>query len=442
MTLNFTDFGLTSAIDPTDPTKVTADAQLRVSAMADSLGLIANYTQATNANKPLWSRADNRENLSKSSDDLSNTTYYVHNNITVLANQANDSDGNPTLDRLTANAGSATHSIFVQTAQDSIFVSGLNYTSTVQVFKGTNRYVQLIMAAARFGTTQYANFDLEDKSVSFQGAGLTGASIIEVSPDLFNLSISANATSTGLDDYFFLSFIPASDSARHASFNAAGTETVFAGRVHTRQSNTDTTYLPTTDHPQYAGVNGRRWLVLNGAQGMVNVDNFSKIYTTTEMLIYIPAVSLLGTGANGYLHSSNTNGVRPGVDIDSNVVRMRVHDGSNKTASAPAVTTGQPFIFRGRLTGGFLYAAVDTGAGFVEGSPVACGAASSLTETLVLSRAVVAFYGKLGGVFTANTGIAKPNFENLLREYYFARSQLIWDPYLAELVLKRPTVIG
>jgi hypothetical protein len=60
---NFSDFDLTSAFWSPDDSTVTVDAQQRASAFEDSLGLIADYTQATNANKPLYSRADNKENI-------------------------------------------------------------------------------------------------------------------------------------------------------------------------------------------------------------------------------------------------------------------------------------------------------------------------------------------------------------------------------------------
>jgi hypothetical protein len=95
-----------------------------------------------------------------------------------------------------------------------------------------------------------------------------------------------------------------------------------------------------------------------------------------------------------------------------------------------------------RHDSGTIYLAKDEGAGFGAEQSIVSGNTDLMTGVLRLGATSAGFYGKFGGIFTANTGLAKPNFENLLREYYFARSQLIWDPYLAELVLKRPTVIG
>jgi len=437
MTLNFTDFGLTSAIDPTDPTKVTADAQLRVSAMADSLGLIANYTQATNANKMLWSRSDNKENRLLNSNDAEN------------AFRATIDTNNMEISPPASLSGATVNKI----TEDSTASNSHGYTkanSSLQVIAGKiERFVIFVKRTA--GTrTFYLNTNAPLGSAIVKWNPETGALISAT-----GTSVVASAGVVQPDGWVRCEFevtgqstsaagtlvVGLATSAGTTSYSGDGTSFLyFAAHVY-QDVNTDPTYLPTTDHPQYAGVNGRRWLVLNGAQAMNSTSTCANIYAAGAKLVYIPLVSWLFS-ATTYNILGSSGGVRGNIRTISTGFRFSEADPSTRIANSPVATVNQLMIVRGVHSGGFLTVGIDTGAGFVDGTPVACTNGTDLTQTLLLGATSDGFYGKLGGIFTANTGLAKPNFENLLREYYFARSQMIWDPYKADLMLKRPTVIG
>jgi len=429
MTLNFTDFGLTSAIDPTDPTKVTADAQLRVSAMADSLGLIANYTQATNANKPLWSRSDNRENLVQYSEELNNAIY-TNVNAPVTANAANNPvNGAATADLVVADTVNATHEL----RQDVAVVSGKTYRISCYAKRNSGTTQFRLVGTALFTNVNFAISG--DGTIESTGAGASNVTVTSLTDGWFRLSMTGVATGNG-NAQLRLAIL---NSSGTASFIGDNTGWLMYGAV-IQAAGADPTYIPTTDHPQYAGVNGRRWLVLNGAQGMDSTSTLANIFTNNSKLFYIVLEPWLLNVLQRILDPTGQYTVL-NINSSGSQARWQNFNSSYQTTDV-GLTVNQPVILRGRHAGGSIYLAKDEGAGFGAEDVEVSGDTDVMTGVLRLGSTSGGFYGKLGGVFTANTGIPKPNFENLLREYYFARSQMIWDPYKADLMLKRPTVIG
>jgi hypothetical protein len=439
MTINFTDFGLTSAIDPTDPTKVTADAQLRVSDLSDSLGLIADYTQGTNANKMLWSRSDNRENLQRASEnDFNNATYWTPANSTAVDGAI--TVGGLSMSSLTAAASTSQHSIFSAAGSNITMILGQSYEQSYLVKAGTHRYVQIAFFAGPFGNG-YVNFDILAGTVGTTGLGMVGGiEVHDAANGVYRIWARDTNILTATTGSCFLIMVGSASATRGQSFAAAGTEVIYFTRAQFRNVLTDPTYLPTTDHPQYAGVNGRRWLVLNGAQLMASTSTLANIFTNASKLFYIVLEPWLLNAAQAIF---NPNGQYTVLNINASGSQARWQNfNSSYQTTEVGLAVNTPVILRGRHAGGSIYLAKDEGAGFGAEDVEVSGNTDVMTGVLRLGATSAGFYGKLGGVFTANTGIAKPNFENLLREYYFARSQLIWDPYLAELVLKRSTVIG
>jgi hypothetical protein len=431
MTINFTDFGLTSAIDPTDPTQVTADAQLRVSAQADSLGLIANYTQSTDTNKPLWSRSDNKENVFLNSGDLENASW---------SNFSLDRDSIGTVSgfnafSLTELAATALHCL--QVAASIPAASGQTCKILWRVKGNGRNFVRI----SRGGGAVAVTFGLTGAGTKLEA---TATGNITLQSDGYYLC-EANIPLIGaITPYFELKTALTTGAESYAG---DGTSGVLCYEPQFQFSaGADTTPLTTTDHPQYAGVNGRRWLVFNGAQGMNSTSLLSSIITADEEVMYMPIRPLVTSGVTQVLFRDTGGGNL--LRINSNgIVGLYRNDGASKVAfSASGLSPNVSVIVRARHYAGFLTVGVDYGSGYIDGTPVACGSVGGLSNSFRIGYGATlttdTFYGKLGGIFTANTGLAKPNFENLLREYYFARSQLIWDPYLAELVLKRPTVIG
>jgi hypothetical protein len=78
-------------------------------------------------------------------------------------------------------------------------------------------------------------------------------------------------------------------------------------------------------------------------------------------------------------------------------------------------------IVRLRKVGGNIYIAVSNGSDFTEFASTASGASTPMTGALSIgarSDAFQGFYGKIGGIFTDNTGTPDTAFEQRLRSYY------------------------
>jgi len=427
MTINFSDFGLTSAIDPTDPTKVTADAQLRVSAQADSLGLIANYTQATNANKMLWSRADNKENRVLQSELQTTTNAWDNAGAIIETSNIFDSEGIG-LRFVKENSATSEHRVDSNASALWNVVSGTTYILTLRL-KSANRGVRLRPRTGFPANSRY--IDLQTGLIVGTSTGVT----VTPKPDnVWEISYQIIASSTSSSAFFSYYLTNPSDGTTD-NYTGDGTSGFYMGAVQFREASTDPTYLPTTDHPQYAGVNGRRWLVLNGAQGMDSTSLSSDIYLNNAKLTYLAGMAF-NLAATNYLFASTSLywAIKTGA---GGFIGLN-YDGNDDNTPLVAATINTPFLLRYRQSGGLLYLAIDTGAGFGAEQSVATGNTTTMSTVLRLSTTTNGFYGKLGGIFTANTGIAKPNFENLLREYYFARSQIQYDPITCQLVARRP----
>jgi len=427
MTLSsLADFGLTSVIYPDNIGTVTADSANRVSAIADTLGLIANYTQGTDANKPILTRADNQENLVQYSEDFGNTTYWSAENTSRTSNQALDSNGNMTLANLVCSASNARHSIYSQSVGNVNYIAGLNYTMSVQVRYNNHRYVQLAMTNGPFTLNDYVNFDILAGTVGTVGSSITAYSITELESGLFNLSISANCGTTGSSNSVFFIIIDSASAARGGTFNAAGTEAVYIGRGVMRTSLSDTTYVATTDAKQYRGVNGRRALRFNGANEVNSTSISSNIFTSTDKLVYAVVRPNL-TSSNQLFFECVGQWWYCGI-LNTAVFSFNNWDTAYDTANSSAITVNTPYIVRFRQTGGNIFTAIDIGAGFVESAPVASGATSNMTTALKIGRLVSSlFYGDIAFIGTANTGATKPNLEKLLREEFMPSSKFKYD---------------
>ena len=403
--LKIREFTGTSAFDFTNPDRVTVDAQLRASAVNDGLGLIANYTQATNANKPLWSRSDNRENIFQYSEQINNA-YWTKNTTTVTANAITAPNGTLTADKLVtvASAGSKDFRGSVSV------VSGRPYVVTFYAKAGEYNFASVY--AGFSNATQVTTFNLVSCTVVATSPNAT-ASIQDVGNGWCrcNLFVTANAFSGILYTY-----INSDGTSGGTSFTGDGTSGVFFWRMNVRDAAANELDEETTDYPQYAGVNGRRWLVLNGAQVMSSTSISSDIFAVGEKLIYIPLeASLLNVAQSIFRDNPNWWSVL--LQSSGSIMSMTNFD-SNYDNATVAITTNTPMIFRGRHSGGSIYGAIDTGAGFGTESTVASGNTGNMTFNLQIGASSASFYGKLGGIFTDNTGTPDTAFEQRLRSYY------------------------
>lgn len=426
MSLPLPDFGLTSWIDFTNTSEVTADAQLRISAVGDSLGLINDFTQATDANKPLLSRSDNRENLSQWSHDFTKATW-IKNGINVVGST------------FTATSGTSAKQIYTTNDSNMPAIQGIRYRIFFKIKKGTHNFVQFHFWNAAFGAGPFANYDLHNGVIGTRSANVDSG--IYPDGDAFIIWAECTAVATHASTGIIFYMVPSASAAGAAQLAGTGTETVVVSYGGIQFASSIISDLITTDHPQYAGINGRPALVFNGAQRLDAAVDYLNLFSAAGRNLYCVAQPFTGnSGANQNLLFDTGTGSWLRFDTGGNVQnRNYVTSTFINVVQAVAPATSLRII-RARLSSGSLYVGQDFGAGYTETSTLSGDTTTTSGTTFRLGNSVgltEGFYGKILGIATANTGAAKPNLENLLREYFFARSQLRWDPYLAELVLKR-----
>jgi hypothetical protein len=392
---------------------------MRASAFEDSLGLIADYTQGTNANKPLYSRADNKGNLLRNSHNVVNWTNYV-------------GVGTPVGPLVTANAGTGARGVINTTTAfySNMAIAGINLRLIVEV-----EYVNYTWCWIGNGgdsSWRGVRFNLLTGLVD-ASFNITSSSVETVSAGRYKITILMPiATTSNFSCY--VTFGTSTIANGSTSITAAGTEQIKIHYGVGQQESWDAEPLETTDYPQYAGVNGQKWLVCNGAQALVNTDVTSDIFAAGTKLAYIPIQSFLLNVSQNIFRDTAGNFFTLVASSGSNYSFSNNDGGTDVvTASATLVTS----ILRFRQTGGNIYLAVDSGAGYVESAPVASGDTADLSSTIQIGRTANGFYGKIGGILTANTGVPKPNLERLLRESVFARSLLKYDPINCKLGLGR-----
>jgi hypothetical protein len=120
--------------------------------------------------------------------------------------------------------------------------SGLSYSGSMFVKKDTGRYFQLLFGSGAFGVTEYANFDLQEGVVTFEGSGAT-ASIEPFNDGWYRVSITSSATSTA-SETFYGSAITSGTSARIEVHSSALSYFVYGVQLEENASY-PTSYIPT-----------------------------------------------------------------------------------------------------------------------------------------------------------------------------------------------------
>jgi hypothetical protein len=412
MPLTLTDFGLTGFIDFSDATKGTVDASNRISAWQDSLGLLANFTQGTDANKPLLTRSDNKENRLVESENLSSSWLYGRA-VNISTTEFKE-------DATAANTHYVIQTIPALTPSSQYYVQA-------SVKRGTgNRDFYFSFRKTSGGGTSAFFMNLTTGAItSPSGWTVNPVSMVDPQDPSYWMFYGIKTGDATADTYRFECFLT---DAGVTSYNGDNTSSIFVTRTCVRAIQADSTYLATTTAPQYRGVNGRTAARFNGGQWLATTSQLSSMFTNSAATIYaIARVNLLGsehqiTRASAPAHFALRTKA-------SNAFYFINDDGSADYSETPATAVvNTNYILRGRLSGGSVYAALDSGAGFSEGVGVVSGNATTMTATYAIgASAGTAIYGDILALAFANTGSAKPNLEKLLSEYYFSRSMLKFD---------------
>jgi len=182
--------------------------------------------QSTSASRPIL-RA--RYNLLTYTEEFNNTSVWTPLNSSVTADQTTAPNGTITADLYVSNATNGQHYVFRNSAAGIPVTSGVNYTFSVYLKKGTGAtapdIMQLAFSSSQF-PTGYANFNLSTGAV---GTTLSvTASITDAGGGWYRCSISDAATITANSLTGGVVFTNNSDSAgRLPSYADATTSNVF-----------------------------------------------------------------------------------------------------------------------------------------------------------------------------------------------------------------------
>lgn len=179
-----------------------------------------------------------RTNLVTYSEQFDNAAW-IKNSQTATANTTTSPDGTVSADTLTGN-GTASSKFAVI---NSSITSGLTYTFSCYIKKGTNNFAQLVGGSIAFGLNVWANFDLNTGVVGSVGSSTT-ASIQDAGNGWYRCIMTGAAIATGSNPSLIVALIDSSTALRTAS-NSLST-TIFVWGAQLEVGAYATTYIPTT----------------------------------------------------------------------------------------------------------------------------------------------------------------------------------------------------
>lgn len=395
----------------------------KVSAWADQLALLANFTQGSAAARPWLTLASNRE------ERFRKTAVFSSASVWDVSSYPCSISGNT----LTATASAARH--------------GMIYYSNDGERLSDNVTTLILSAHLQYVNNQYA-------WVGESGDGPWRGVIVDLvngtitnSYNVAASSISARSGGGYIVKVQYLTtactnhtpgvwFSNTSSSSSPPSFTPAGTEQITIHEMHWRSTLADDVDLAnSSDTSLFRGMNGNRVLHFQGAQYASSASLLSAIIAAGSGVIYLGQRSAKITSNQMVFSDANTH---LEFWITGSNMRAENNDGAADNISiATAVDT--PTIWRWRHSGGVLYFAKDTGQGFGPESSIASGNTTALTGALLVGAYTgpAGFYfGDVFCIATSSGGTADPTLEQLLRDRFLK------NPLTSELTLSSATLVG
>ena len=319
---------------------VTADAQRRVSSWADQSGNGYDFTQSTDANKPLITRADNKENLVLDSNDPASAKWQNLSAGTgsapvITAAAGTDPDGGNAAVRVQLDLNGGT------TSGD---YSGVRARSVLGSLPGggipTGYYGSLYVKSYDGVSTYDVGWQKDGTQNMFQVTGdwtlvtvlLEGASLKTVN---FGIWLRGNLVNDDAVDLLFYNLV-----AKHPD--------------------ADDDRLITGDYMLHRGVNGLPALRFDGSNDTMLGVAVSSLVSSSAYTIF--TVIAPEPSAASRIIDYTTSG-RPYINVAANnIVSAADHDGSWRSANSPtAAVDSEANIIATRHDTGDLYVEVNGG---------------------------------------------------------------------------------
>lgn len=321
-----------------DPNRgVTVDANNRVSQWNDLSGLGYHFTQSVDAQKPILSRADNKENLFTYSEQFNNAIWNA-TRVTVTANAtANIRNGDTTADEIKDDGSAATtHYVY----QNFKFISGKSYVFSVYAKQAVGtRSISLRLDNTAFTASTYAHFNLGTGAVTSTSGGTSASSITDMGGGWYLCSMTAPAIATSTQ----AAIIYLSNPAATTAYNGDSTSSIYLDAAQLRQSTADSTYVKTVAGIEYRGVNGNRTLIFDGVDDSLLNTSIANLVSGTDLPLSMIAVydrtMTGGTGAVFSLGNGSTGPMFVAVEERGGSLRVRKTDNAVVTVDVSGGTT-------------------------------------------------------------------------------------------------------
>lgn len=178
-------------------------------------------------------------NLVNYSEQLDNADW-IKTNLTITSPVAIAPNGTLTADKLIP---TTTNDLHIVEGSLVSFVSGNSYTFSFYAKRAEDNFIQITASSSLLSTR--ANFNLLNGTLGFVDSGIT-ATITPINNDWYRCTASFVAATTG-NFRMVLCNIPASTSARFATFAGNGTSGLFVWGAQIDNGSVATEYFPTTN---------------------------------------------------------------------------------------------------------------------------------------------------------------------------------------------------
>lgn len=260
------------------------------------------------------------QNLAPRSQELSDTSVWSTQAITVTANTSVAPDGTTTADTITASATAATHFLFF--GSYPTVAIGIQLGCSVYAKAGTNNFFQLTVLNQ---ANTYANFDLSTGTIGTTGSNVSSVTMTSVGSGWYRCSFVITSTTDAANSA--LTFLPVASNSvgRIPTWTPTGTETVILWGAQVEQRSAVTAYTATTTQ----AITNYIPVLQTAASGVARFDNNP---TTGESL----GLLIEESRTNAVLYSSQFD--------DGYWVKIRTTVTGNTIVSPDGSLTGDKLI--------------------------------------------------------------------------------------------------
>lgn len=315
---------------------VTVDSSNLVSSWNDNSTNNKDATQSTTANKPQLTRADNLENRFSYSEEMGQTSAWAPNATSVSSNATTAPDGETTADKIVENSATAQH--YFQRNENPTILQGETVVFSVYAKAAERSWLIFQRGGSAFSGTKYQFVNLSTGATGSSSGGMS-VTVTDAGSGWYRISSTETASATGGANLL----ITVSTGNGTISYAGDGSSGIYLWGAQVRGSTADSTYLATTSHGDFAGINGCRALWFDGTndeltQGAAQ-SSFFGTQGKTAFVVFQPR-RIVGNqhpyaGANGYTYFR----------VSTAAIRAFNFDGSSDTAtSTVSATIGGTFI--------------------------------------------------------------------------------------------------